>query len=484
MKLQIKKLFGKYDYDLDFNNSHKISILIGENGCGKSTILRILKYISHRDFYSLSKIRFESITVSNDNNIETIYYEDIKQNDIVNQYDFRRRLYNFVKNYDFNTDSITIESFNVFFDKMINELSKSIIPVKKTCDDAMIFLKEDLISCGITNESDIKTICYYFNEDLKFQYGSKYYFRCIYAFACGNIIKEKNDSLFGDPIFSMTTDILNSEFFNKDIKDIISPINEIYDFTYLTQRFIPKHYNVSRICEELLQLMKENKKKNESIYNFFYHYFDYERGRKIFFVIKSIVDEKRHLFMNPNYKRECDYLEVLCKYLSAYYDEEIKPDSSEGYFEYGDYDVSVIFDYIFDNFDRIKQEFLNSEGLVSFKSILSKYIVSKNIDFDDDLNLIITDKKTKKELSFDELSSGEKKLLNLFDIVVFTNTGFWKDENKMILLDEPELSMSIYWQEMLLEDLEKSSFGKIIICTQSPNIINEETLKYLIEVKK
>ena len=62
---------------------------------------------------------------------------------------------------------------------------------------------------------------------------------------------------------------------------------------------------------------------------------------------------------------------------------------------------------------------------------------------------------------------------------------FDKKDYKILLLDEPELSLSPYWQEMLLNDLDEyCKTTLIIIATQSPNLINEDQLDWLIEVKK
>ena len=42
-----------------------VNVIVGENGCGKSTILKIIKYLSNQDYNSLSKIKFDYIEVSN-----------------------------------------------------------------------------------------------------------------------------------------------------------------------------------------------------------------------------------------------------------------------------------------------------------------------------------------------------------------------------------------------------------------------------------
>ena len=55
-------------------------------------------------------------------------------------------------------------------------------------------------------------------------------------------------------------------------------------------------------------------------------------------------------------------------------------------------------------------------------------------------------------------------------------------KSQIILLDEPEASLSIVWQENLLKDIINNfDFNKIIVATQSPYIIESEDLdEYII----
>ena len=50
------------------------------------------------------------------------------------------------------------------------------------------------------------------------------------------------------------------------------------------------------------------------------------------------------------------------------------------------------------------------------------------------------------------------------------------------MLDEPEASLSIVWQEQLIPDLlENVNFNRLLIATQSPYIIESEDLdEYII----
>jgi predicted ATP-binding protein involved in virulence len=64
--IKINGLFGHKNMVID--TSERCIVLIGENGAGKSTIIKIIKALSALDFVELSKYRFSSIEGVDDNN--------------------------------------------------------------------------------------------------------------------------------------------------------------------------------------------------------------------------------------------------------------------------------------------------------------------------------------------------------------------------------------------------------------------------------
>ena len=88
-----------------------------------------------------------------------------------------------------------------------------------------------------------------------------------------------------------------------------------------------------------------------------------------------------------------------------------------------------------------------------------------------------------KEISIDMLSSGEKKLLLIFTLAVYFDDRDDERYNNFVssvylLLDEPELSLSILWQETLLPDLLKETKNtRLVVATHSPYIVSEEMMK-------
>ena len=59
--IRINKLFGKYDNEIDL--SSRGIILIGENGVGKTTIMKIIMNLMNKNFTELIKYDFESIDI-------------------------------------------------------------------------------------------------------------------------------------------------------------------------------------------------------------------------------------------------------------------------------------------------------------------------------------------------------------------------------------------------------------------------------------
>ena len=75
--LSISKLYGAYDYEVDFNSD--ITFLYGTNGCGKTTILNITEAIITGMLFKLFEYDFNNITLEY---YKTKAEEDIKRIDI------------------------------------------------------------------------------------------------------------------------------------------------------------------------------------------------------------------------------------------------------------------------------------------------------------------------------------------------------------------------------------------------------------------
>jgi predicted ATP-binding protein involved in virulence len=128
--------------------------------------------------------------------------------------------------------------------------------------------------------------------------------------------------------------------------------------------------------------------------------------------------------------------------------------------------------YVTDSKDKLEvyEELL--ERIEVFKEVInkSKQFLYKTltIDRDDGLVFRTLDKHT---LRPDDLSSGEQH-----EIVLLYELLFKMQPNSLILIDEPELSLHVAWQQQFLQDLQRITDVvpfDVLIATHSPQIIHD-----------
>lgn len=106
-----------------------------------------------------------------------------------------------------------------------------------------------------------------------------------------------------------------------------------------------------------------------------------------------------------------------------------------------------------------------------FVDVTNRYLVNKKFVYDEnDVDIKINNINTGNSVELENLSSGEKQLISLFSMLYLD-----KADNYIVIFDEPELSLSIEWQESLLPDMINS--GKcsfLIAATHSPFIFDNE----------
>lgn len=118
------------------------------------------------------------------------------------------------------------------------------------------------------------------------------------------------------------------------------------------------------------------------------------------------------------------------------------------------------------------QENINPK-MKTLQELLNKYMMNKDVEVTP-MGLLVRSKDDNRVIPLNSLSSGEKKLLIIFLHCLF-------NEDVPILIDEPEISLSIIWQENLLPDLlEKTNIKQVIVATHSSAIISDSSLdKYI-----
>lgn len=117
-----------------------------------------------------------------------------------------------------------------------------------------------------------------------------------------------------------------------------------------------------------------------------------------------------------------------------------------------------------------------------FVQLCNAYLTGKSIVYDD-VNYIIYiqqasnsgEKDEADKLELKVLSSGEKQIVSLFSHIYFSG-----DKNYFVIIDEPELSLSVPWQQRFLPDIINTGrCTGMIAVTHSPFIWENELEPYV-----
>ena len=118
------------------------------------------------------------------------------------------------------------------------------------------------------------------------------------------------------------------------------------------------------------------------------------------------------------------------------------------------------------------------EDIEAFVDKANKYLElssdEKILEYDpNEMKVVVRNSWTGEEVELNDLSSGEKQVISLLARL------YLYPEEKIVLIDEPELSLSIDWQKRLLPDLLFSpSCAQLLAITHSPFIFDNELDPY------
>jgi hypothetical protein len=118
-----------------------------------------------------------------------------------------------------------------------------------------------------------------------------------------------------------------------------------------------------------------------------------------------------------------------------------------------------------------EQQKEKDDSINRFTSICNEYLNKKRIVYDEaNVDISIVQTRSNNPIDIRNLSSGEKQIISLFSKIYLESS-----EEFILLFDEPELSLSIEWQKLLLPDILKSGRCKLLLAvTHSPFIFDNE----------
>ena len=255
IRIKINKLFNYKDIDITFDKN--LSILIGENGCGKSTILKMLNNIFNNDFIELTKVPFETIFLFLDDEEIIINYSDVIQLEESKHEEFRFVVLDSLKrNNDFN------EFYNYIIDKLSNKKTSYIKYNEQNNDNPIEYFKDDLQLFGLDNYN-IELIDNSISDKKmsKCIFGSKMYLKLIFNMYNNLELKLFKFKNIKKSYYYSFID-LDEKYYQFDNIDLISKYKIINN---LKKRFVDKNNIEFKFNKDCLEVI--NKKTQQKIIN-------------------------------------------------------------------------------------------------------------------------------------------------------------------------------------------------------------------------
>lgn len=114
------------------------------------------------------------------------------------------------------------------------------------------------------------------------------------------------------------------------------------------------------------------------------------------------------------------------------------------------------------------------KNISAFCELCSRYIVDKIFSYNSTNFSFSIAYESGEEIKLSDLSSGEKQIVSLFSHLYLSGK-----QRYFVLIDEPELSLSVPWQRRFLIDIHKGDFCVgLVAATHSPFIYENELKRY------
>ena len=120
--------------------------------------------------------------------------------------------------------------------------------------------------------------------------------------------------------------------------------------------------------------------------------------------------------------------------------------------------------------DYVKRNYVLAESVIIFKDIVNEIFIDKSVTVSDSGKIGIT-MNNGMSLPIHKLSSGEKQILIMFFALLFH-----AEPGSIVILDEPEISLHVSWQQKLgkyFSDICRVRDLQMIVATHSPQVIHD-----------
>lgn len=440
-------IFGLFDrYNIEIPFDRQVNIFIGENGLGKTTILNCIYYVLEKKFSKLADIQFAEIKIKfrSNSKIYTISISDIREYNRSK----RRPSYKYINERDLYIEDI-IENIIFRYDDLLSD------------DD--IEHKLEKLTYELAGTLDIPVgaarvhIRHYMNDREMLSKNKRK----------GNknnvleLIKAISENVSHRIIYLPTYRRIEDDFASLNLR------NEELNKAELLIRFgmSDVQTSIDRILERIRSLAMKGFTEMTGV------------------LLKQYADGKNPIeenysqrsYTNLNFDTVKIVLDRLGKEIEEPYKEKILELVKSG--EIRQYDYLYLWNLINKLIENYELQKAYDDRIKKFTDTCNKYLINKyfyynqsTLNLDIFLDNDLSKKKDKDVIQLTQLSSGEKQIVSLFSKLYLES-----DEKSIVIIDEPELSLSLQWQKMLLPDIMRTENCDLLLTvTHSPFIFENE----------
>ena len=424
-EITVEKLFGIFNHHIKLNNDSRITIIIGENGLGKTVLLEMIEAFFKERYFYFNSVDFDSMTFKFDDGITWVLKKELIKEDlpILNLIQINKNQKEFKPHRLNNFQARDIEMLTRRISRQIPNLSR----------------------IGPRAWEDRRTGNIIHQDELLFKY-SDYIPNDIY------LNNQETPKWFKDRHDSIKISLIETQ-------RLIS-IEEREEKTL--KKTVEKYATeLTRIIKSCLTESTELSSKLDRTY-----------PNRLVTRLKKISN-----VTDKDLNKELLRLEKKRELLDTVGLIEIEKDSNILEID-NPQDVirDVLMLYVEDSFKKIEIFDKIATKIETFLDIINRRFKHKKLHIDKEngflfISTVIFDKDGIAQIiPVTKLSSGEQNELVLFYLLLFKT-----EANSLILIDEPEVSLHISWQNCFIEDLKQITMLNnldVIIATHSPDIIS------------
>ncbi len=426
-------LFGTHDVHIPFDEN--IKILIGENGIGKTQVLNLLYYTLTKNFFRLSEFNFHRLVLSFSSSLKIELTKE-QINEFIKEYYKHPAIEQFIREFGYAEFEILMSRY--FDDNKINRRKLEMdfefnSKYRKFPAHRIFRVLDELEMTKKYSKSDTENALYKCEKQIT------------------NEIK-KYDIMYFPTFRRVEEDLHNLGYYDEE-----ELLNQEKNLIQFGMGDVQKKFN--QIENKIDKLLKDGLAQfTKDILNVVIDE-DFEEDNSL---TEKITTNDIDIILSrvgsllPNMQKETVRNIVAEKKIKNPLSKYLLKKLIEIYEKQKEIDTSV----------------------KTFRDICNKYLINKKVFYDESaIKIYIKSELTNEPIELRQLSSGEKQIISIFSKIYLSEA----DKRFIVLFDEPELSLSIFWQRNLLPDIVNSQKCTFLLAvTHSPFIFENELDRYAI----